>query len=104
MSDKPSPFRARMRKARPDVVAQQQDDGIKVAIAKKLRTLRDARGMTQMDVANASGMTQSSIARIEALSGPTPGLESIQRYVKACGGLLDVVITDAVDQPQRAAI
>ena len=81
-----------MREARPDVVARQSKNERKAGIAKKLRALRDARGMTQVDVAEASGMTQSSVARLEA-SPSVPGLESIERYVEACDGHMAVVIS-----------
>ncbi len=104
MKKTPDSFRKRMRDARPDVVARQSKNERKAGIAKKLRALRDARGMTQADVAEASGMTQSSVARLEALTGPVPGLESIERYVEACDGHMAVVISpDEIAFPEHAA-
>lgn len=38
--------------------------------------------MTQADVAKASGMTQSAIACLEALSGPEQNREMVQRYIE----------------------
>jgi predicted transcriptional regulator len=93
MSKEEPTFRERMAAERPDVLERQAKNQKKSEIAMKLRTLRDARGMTQNDVAKASGMTQSVIARLEALTGPIPSLVSIQRYVDACKGYIDVVIS-----------
>jgi predicted XRE-type DNA-binding protein len=104
VSEKKQSFRDRMNAARPDVVEQQKENAIKVGIARKLRILRDARGMTQKDVAKASGMQQSAISRLEALSGPTPSLDSIKRYVDACGGHLDVVVSTRQNDGPGSAV
>jgi DNA-binding XRE family transcriptional regulator len=85
-------FRRALRSARPDVVAHQKKNAHKRAIAIKLRDLRDARGMTQAEVARAAGMTQSEVARLEAPSGSLPTLATIDRYVTACHGEMEIVI------------
>lgn len=85
-------FREKCLAARPDVVALIAENQIKRDVALKLRVLRDAKGLTQADVAKAAGMTQSMIARLEAPTGPEPSLKSINRYVKACGGELRIEI------------
>lgn len=96
----PATFKDRLRAARPDVVARQEKNASKRAIAIQLRALRDARGMTQADVARASGMAQPSVARMEALTGPVPSIPSIERYVAGCGGYMVIVIsTEAFDLP-----
>lgn len=86
-------FRDRMARARPDVVERERLNARKSGIAMKLRALRDERNMTQEDVALAARMTQSSIARMEALTGSVPTIASIERYVHACGGLIEISIT-----------
>jgi hypothetical protein len=49
-------------------------------------------------------MTQSSVARLEALTGPVPGLESIERYVEACDGHMALVISiEEIDLPEPVA-
>jgi len=102
MSKKSLTFRKRMRDVRPDVVERQEKHARKQSIAKELRTLRDSRGMTQSDVARKSGMTQSVVARMEALTGPVPGLESIERYVRACDGHFALTISaDANERRQE---
>jgi transcriptional regulator with XRE-family HTH domain len=100
MSKKPISFRERLKLARPDVVARQEQNSRKSAIALQLRMLRDARGMTQADVAQATGMTTQRIAQIESLVGPIPDIEDLQLYVDICDGDIDVVISpDDNDQP-----
>lgn len=62
MSKKPVSFRERMEIARPDVVERQKRNSRKSNVALQLRVLRDAQGMTQADVAQATGMTTVRIA------------------------------------------
>ncbi|WP_370046807.1 MULTISPECIES: helix-turn-helix domain-containing protein [Salipiger] len=80
--------------AHPKLAEHQAKNTRKRGIAVRLRALRDARGLTQDEVAAAAGMTQSMIARLEALTGPVPSLQSIERYVDACGGHLALLISD----------
>lgn len=83
-----------LRCAHPTLAGRQAQNARKRGIAVRLRALRDARGLTQDEVAAAAGMTQSMIARLEALSGSVPSLQSIERYVDACGGHLALLISD----------
>jgi transcriptional regulator with XRE-family HTH domain len=54
-----------------------------------LRTARRRAGLTQRDLADASGIPQSSIARIER--GTTvPRLDTFQRLLRAAGGELAI--------------
>lgn len=87
-------LRDALHRAHPRHAEHQAKDVRKRGIAVKLRALRDARGLTQGEVAAAARMTQSMIARLEALSGPVPSLESIERYVTACGGHFALLISD----------
>ena len=80
--------------AHPQLAERQAKNVRKREIAVKLRALRDARGLTQEDVAASAGMTQSMVARLESLSGPVPSLASIERYVIACGGHFALLISD----------
>lgn len=93
MTEKTTAFREQLRQARPDLTERQAKNARKRAIAIRLRALRDAGGLTQAEVAAVAGMTQSMIARLEALSGPVPSLESIERYVEACGGQVALLIS-----------
>lgn len=94
MTDKHASLRKELRRAHPELAERQAKNARKRGIAVRLRALRDARSMTQAEVAAAAGMTQSMIARLEALSGPVPSLESIKRYVDACDGHWALLITD----------
>ncbi|EPX80945.1 hypothetical protein thalar_00390 [Litoreibacter arenae DSM 19593] len=93
MSKKPIPFRKQMKLARPDVVERQKQHSRKSGIALQLRMLRDAEGMTQADIAKATGMTRQSIADMESLVGPIPDIEDLGRYVDVCGGDIEAVIS-----------
>jgi DNA-binding XRE family transcriptional regulator len=93
MSKKPISFREQMDLARPDVVERQKRNIRKSAIALQLRTLRDSKGMSQADVSEATGMTEHCIARLESLVGPLPSIVDLERFVSACDGKVDVVIS-----------
>ncbi|WP_172974927.1 helix-turn-helix transcriptional regulator [Roseivivax sp. THAF30] len=68
----------------------------------RLRALRDARDMTQADVARASGLTQSAVARLEALTGQVPKLETLERYVAGCNGYIALIISaDTIELPEN---
>ena len=57
---------------------------------------RKARGLTQGQVSEASGLTQPMISKLEAPVGAIPQLDSVMRYVAACDGKLelDFALTD----------
>ncbi|PHR04117.1 MAG: hypothetical protein COB29_12790 [Sulfitobacter sp.] len=86
MCEKALTFRQKLGSARPNLAKRQAKNARKRAIAIELRALRDSRGLSQTEVARIAGTTQSMIARLEALTGPVPRLETIERYVEACGG------------------
>lgn len=94
MAKKYTSLQTELRREHPALEGRQAKNARKRGIAVRLRALRDARGLTQDEVAAAAGMTQSIIARLEALSGPLPSLQSIERYVDACGGHLALLISD----------
>jgi hypothetical protein len=55
-----------------------------------LRALRVALGVTQVDVARASGVDQAEISRMEQRSDVK--LSTLHRYVKALGGAAEVQV------------
>lgn len=57
-------------------------------VAVDLATLRRLRGMSQVQLAEAMGIDQSRVSRIER--GDEPALSSIRRYVEGLGGRLEV--------------
>jgi ribosome-binding protein aMBF1 (putative translation factor) len=61
---------------------------IEYQVALELSKARQKAGMTQRDVADAMGTTQSVISRIER--GTNVSIETLERYVSACGRHLQV--------------
>jgi transcriptional regulator with XRE-family HTH domain len=54
------------------------------AFAKRLREIRAAKEMTQLDLAEKSDVTFTYVSRLEA-GGATPGLDLMERLAKALG-------------------
>mgnify|MGYP006306551305 CR=1 FL=1 len=63
---------------------------IEYAIAAELAKARKSAGMTQEDVAEVMGTTQSVVSRIER--GSNVSVETLERYVSACGRRLKVSV------------
>jgi DNA-binding XRE family transcriptional regulator len=63
-----------------------------LALARKLRALREKRGLTQAELAAKAGTGQAAIARIEA-GKATPKLDLLGRIAGALGARLKVTLT-----------
>lgn len=61
-------------------------------IALQLAALRQARGLTQKQVAELLGTKQQAIARLEDPTYSGHSLSMVRRYVEALGASLDVVV------------
>jgi DNA-binding XRE family transcriptional regulator len=57
--------------------------------AHRLNDMRKRRGLTQREVAQAMGVTVGRVSQIE--NGELSGINVLDRYVTALGGLLEVV-------------
>ena len=57
----------------------------------QLAEMRTTAGMTQAELANALGVSQARISKIE--HGEISGIDVVRTYVAALGGTLDVVAT-----------
>ncbi|MCA1707535.1 MAG: helix-turn-helix domain-containing protein [Actinobacteria bacterium] len=57
--------------------------------AHRLNDMRKRRGLTQREVAQAMGVTVGRVSQIE--NGELSGIDVLDRYVTALGGLLEVV-------------
>jgi transcriptional regulator with XRE-family HTH domain len=64
-------------------------------IALQLAVLRQARGLTQKQVAELLGTKQQAIARLEDPAYTGHSLSMLRRYVEALGGSLRVTIVPA---------
>lgn len=53
-------------------------------MARELITARSRAGLTQADVAQRMGTTQSAVARLEG-GKRHPSMRTVQRYAQACG-------------------
>ncbi|MCV6594349.1 MAG: helix-turn-helix transcriptional regulator [Silicimonas sp.] len=80
------PLKEQVLEARPDAVEIVEKQRLKADSAQMLRELRKSAGLTQMQVAEASGLDQSVISKMESPLGALPGLLSFHRYVSACNG------------------
>ncbi len=83
-------FLQELREANPAGAELLDRNEAKANIARSLRAMRKARNMTQEEVSEVSGLTQPLISRLEALTGSMPDLNSVMRYVSACGGHLSM--------------
>ena len=83
-------FLQELREANPAGAELLDRSEAKANIARSLRAMRKARHMTQEEVSAASGLTQPMISRLEAPTGSMPDLNSVMRYVSACGGHLSM--------------
>lgn len=61
-------------------------------IALQLAALRQARGLTQKQVAELLGTKQQAIARLEDPTYTGHSLSMVRRFVEALGASLDVVV------------
>jgi len=64
-------------------------------IALQLAALRQARGLTQKQVAEMLGTKQQAIARLENPAYTSHSLSMVRKYVEALGASLDVTIVPA---------
>jgi len=72
-------------------------------IALQLVALRQARGLTQNQVAELLGTKQQAIARLEDPTYTGHSLSMVRRYVEALGASLDVTIVPIEDMGAYAS-
>ncbi len=63
-----------------------------LALARRVRALREKRGLTQTELAERAGTGQAAIARIES-GKAVPKLDLLARIATALGAKLDVRLT-----------
>jgi transcriptional regulator with XRE-family HTH domain len=62
---------------------------VPMAFKERLKALRTAAGLTQMQLATAAGLTLSSVTQMEAGKVANPRLDTLQALAKALGCSLD---------------
>jgi len=91
--------------ARPDVKAEY--DGLKeeFAVLGEFLKVRTAVGLTQAEMAQRIGTTQSAIARLESGRGkPSPSLVTLQKYANALGYHVELkLVPNESKKPKRSA-
>lgn len=70
------------RMRRPAVQGAYEDARLAYEIGQQVRTLREARGLSQRQLAERLGTTQSAIARLES-GGSKPTLRTLERVAAA---------------------
>jgi len=79
-----------------DAVREGRDRLLAQVRAHRLAEIRKRQGLTQRDVAAAMGISVGRVSQIE--SGDISGIDVLDRYVTAIGGLLEIVATFGDEQ------
>jgi DNA-binding XRE family transcriptional regulator len=82
--------RSRMNLDEAEVAAHQERMRIEVR-AHRLKEMRERRGLTQQEVAARMDVSQPRVAAIEKGELPATEVSTIERYVSALGGKLEIV-------------
>lgn len=83
------------------VLRQQVDERLNaMRLEQELTALREARGLSQSQVAQMMGVSQPAIAKIESGKAKNLQLKTLVRMVTALNGQIKIVITPR-HQPQR---
>jgi|SRR5687768_1838310 len=67
--------------------------GRAIRLAREIRGLRERKGLSQRELAERVGTTQSAIARLEA-GNISPSLPTLDRIAEALGAEVSVTFTD----------
>lgn len=81
-----------------EILIESQKRNVCEEVVDKLCKIRNQKGMTQQDVANATGIKRPNIARIEACT-TTPTVDVLVKYATALGYKLNITLEE--DETQR---
>lgn len=88
--------------ARPGVRQAYQAAGDEFSFLDEILRARAGSGMTQAQVAERTGTTQSAIARLESPHGRhSPSIATLQRYARALGYRLEIRLVRAGQSAKR---
>lgn len=87
------------RMVEPKVKRAYQEAALSVALAEQVRQIREDRGLSQADLAEGMGTTQSAVARFEA-GGTSPTIPTLRKLANALGVELVLGFRDP-DSPRR---
>jgi transcriptional regulator with XRE-family HTH domain len=90
--------------APPDVKAEYDGLGEEFAVLAEFLKARAAVGITQAEIAQRIGTTQSAIARLESGRGKhSPSLATLQKYAQALGYRVELkLVQNKEDKPKRS--
>ena len=90
---------------RPDVKAEYERLEEEFKFLDEFLKARSAAGLTQADVAERIGTTQSAVARLEAGSGKhSPSLATLRKYARALGCRVELrLVKDVTSRKQGLA-
>ena len=63
-------------------------------IAKNLRTLRDLRGLSQLELAERVGVSRRTVARLEAAEIADPGIDQIRDMARVLGVTVEMICAE----------
>ncbi len=73
-------------------------------IGAALRAVREAKGLSQREVAERMGVTRPRVSQIESVEGAALALEVLSRYAQALGCRLDIALKDAETRSEIATL
>ena len=79
----------RRRLTKPDAHAGYENARLAYELGRRIRELREAQGLSQRQLADRMGTTQSVIARLEA-GGSKPSMTTLERIAAALGTAIDI--------------
>lgn len=89
--------------ARPDVKEAYEQLDEEFAFLEEILKARTAASLTQAEVAERMGTTQSAIARLESPSSRhSPSVETLQRYARALGCRIEIKFVPETPARRRA--
>ena len=73
-------------------------------IGAALRAVREAKGLSQREVAERMGVTRPRVSQIESVEGTALALEVLSRYAHAVGCRLDITLKDTETNHEVATL
>lgn len=95
-------LREKLLKDNPDLEESLAVNEKKRGLALAMRSLRKKAGLTQLGVAEKSGLSQSHVSKIEAATGPRPQTETLIKYAEACGADVWIEFLEKDARPAEA--
>jgi transcriptional regulator with XRE-family HTH domain len=77
-----------------------REDAMASKLGEKLRTCRNAKGLTLDELARAAGLSKSYLWELENRESQRPSAEELQAVADVLGEDVSFFVDDAVDTPQ----